>query len=238
MVRILASLILLLGIAFAQPMNKPCRDNNKCDDCKTDKTECIKTSTDAHRTDAKDVCYENKKQTSCKPAMPSCADRCEIAIKENPANYRDMECKQDPKEMVETIRIYKITEELDLTQDQSVKFFPKLKEMRDAREVYNAIKMTIGERLNSYLENPDKFKNEIKSLVGELEANETKMRESENRIKKEISNILTPEQQAKFLLFSMKFNQEMREMVGKARDMQRDMQRPPEVPAPPKLWRF
>jgi Spy/CpxP family protein refolding chaperone len=135
----------------------------------------------------------------------------------------DMLCKQNPKEMVETIRIYKITEELDLSEDQSVRFFPKLKEMRTAHEEYIASRRRLSEQLEGYLKDPNKFAKDIKSLVSELEAVETKLREKETRIKKEIGNILTPEQQAKYMLFQQRFNREMREMVGKAKDMHKEM---------------
>lgn len=145
----------------------------------------------------------------------------------------DFMCKQDPKEMVETIRIYKMTEELNLTQDQSTKFFPKLKELRLAKEEFRETRLKIADEMEQYLKDPDKFTKEIKVLVGALEANEQKLRDIENRVKKEIGNILTPEQQAKFLLFQMQFNKQMREMVDKAKDFKKDGQEDK-----PKRWRI
>ncbi|MBS4015180.1 MAG: hypothetical protein KGZ86_01920 [Candidatus Latescibacteria bacterium] len=146
----------------------------------------------------------------------------------------DMLCKHNPKEMIETIRIYKITEELNLTEDQSVRFFPKLKELRIAKEDFFETRVNLSERLQRYLQDPDKFSKEVKSLVAEIEANEAKLRDKEARIKKEIAGILTPEQQAKFMLFQQRFNREMREMVGKAKDMHKDMREKKE----PGKWRI
>ncbi len=131
--------------------------------------------------------------------------------------------KQDLQEMIETIRIYKITQELDLTEEQSVKFFPKLKEMRLAKQEFFDNQTKLNELLERYLQDANKFAKEIKAIISEMETNETKLREKEARIKKEIANILTPEQLAKFLLLQQKFNREMREMVEKAKDMRREL---------------
>lgn len=146
----------------------------------------------------------------------------------------DIMCKQNPREMVETIRIYKITEELNLTEDQSMRFFPKLKEMRIVKEEFNQTRIKLTEQLEGYLKDPNKFTKDIKSIITEIETNELKLREKENRIKKEINNILTPEQQAKFMLFQMRFNQEMREMVGKAKGFRKNIQDKEH----PKRWRL
>ncbi len=158
---------------------------------------------------------------------------CPMQIGKDMPEALDFMCKQDPKEMVETIRIYKMTEELNLTQDQSTKFFPKLKELRLAKEEFRETRLKIADEMEQYLKDPDKFTKEIKVLVGALEANEQKLRDIENRVKKEIGNILTPEQQAKFLLFQMQFNKQMREMVDKAKDFKKDGQEDK-----PKRWRI
>lgn len=131
--------------------------------------------------------------------------------------------KQDPQEMIETIRIYKITQELDLTEEQSIKFFPKLKEMRLAKQEFFDNQNKLSTLLERYLQDANKFAKQIKAIISEMEANETKLREKEARIKKEIADILSPEQLAKFLLLQQKFNREMREMVDKAKDMRREL---------------
>lgn len=158
---------------------------------------------------------------------------CVVSMDNEMTNPPDFMCKQNPQEMVETIRIYKMSEELNLSQDQSVKFFPKLKEMRLAKEEFNQTRFKIAEQMEKFLQDSDKFSKEIKALVAELEANELKLREKEARIKKEIGNILTPEQQAKFMLFQMQFNKEMREMVGKAKKFHKEFQ-----DQKPKKWRI
>lgn len=200
MYKVLITLTLGLSFVFAQP--SPNINRMPCHNPTSDKSECPK----ALSGDPTAVNPECAKMTGANPMM------CE-----------DFTCKQDPKQMVETIRIYKITEALDLTENQSVRFFPKLKEMRDAKEEFNQTRMKMVERLDGYLQDSKKFSADIKSLIAEFEASETNLRGKEARIKKEIANILTPEQQAKFMLFQMRFNREMREMVGKAREMHRGM---------------
>lgn len=134
----------------------------------------------------------------------------------------DFEGKK-PKEKLEMIRIWKLTEELNLSEDQSTQFFPKLKELQRIREEFERNRMKIIEEIENYLRNAKKYEKELKAKLQELELSESKFREAEAKIKKEIAAILTPEQQAKFMLFQMRFNEELRNVIQRAKNMKKEM---------------
>jgi Spy/CpxP family protein refolding chaperone len=118
----------------------------------------------------------------------------------------------DPGEIIETIRIYRLTNELDLTTEQAVEFFPKLNELQKIENEFHQRRQEILHNLREQLASgaPDK---EIRES---LDAFEKTIRERVDRkIEKmrEIRTLLTPRQQAKYLIFEDEFERDIREMI-------------------------
>ncbi len=119
---------------------------------------------------------------------------------------------RDPGEIIETIRIYRLTSELDLTTEQAVKFFAKLNEFQKIESEFQNRRQEILHSLNEQLGSgaPDA---EIRETIN---AFENILRERVDRqIEKmhEIRAMLTPRQQAKYLIFEDEFEREIREMI-------------------------
>ncbi|MEO0092135.1 MAG: hypothetical protein ABIK61_05460 [candidate division WOR-3 bacterium] len=171
-----------------------------------------------------------------KPSCSQCeicfADEDEIALAEMPEKPGGPDFREkEPKEKLEMIRAWKLTEVLNLTEDQSIRFFPKLKELRRAREEFDQKRMKILDEIEDYLRDAKKYEKELKAKIQEMELNETKFQELEKKLRKEIASILTPEQQAKFMLFQMRFNEELRDVIHRAKEMKKEMR-------PKRPWRF
>ncbi len=127
-----------------------------------------------------------------------------------------------PQEMVETIRIWKLTELLNLSEDQSTRFFPKLKAMKQLRDDYEENRMKAINELEGMLhegKNNDKM---ISDKLAEIEQYDTKFHTDEAKMRKDIASTLTPEQQAKFMLFQMRFEDELRMAIHKAQGMKKE----------------
>ncbi|MCX7785474.1 MAG: hypothetical protein N2201_04515 [candidate division WOR-3 bacterium] len=170
------------------------------------------------------------------PACENCemcfADEDEIAIAELPEKPGGPKfAEKRPKEKLEMIQTWKLTEVLNLTEDQSLRFFPKLKELRRAREEFDQKRMKILDEIEDYLRDAKKYEKELKAKIQEMELSETKFQELEKKLRKEIASILTPEQQAKFMLFQMRFNEELRDIIHRAKEMKKEMR-------PKRPWRF
>jgi len=145
---------------------------------------------------------------------------------------------KEPREKLETIRIWQLTNALDLTEEQGTRLFPKLKDIRQARDSFERTRMKAINNLEEYLRDSKKFSNEIKNKLQEIELNEAKFRETEAKLRKEIASILTPEQQAKFMLFQMRFDNEMRQLIHKARNMPQERMKREQGQRPARRWRF
>jgi len=123
---------------------------------------------------------------------------------------------RDPREIIENVRIYRMTKELDLSSEQAIEFFPKLKEFQQVEQQFSEEKNRV---LNKLRENIAKgsSEQEILTLLGEFE--KIHRRRLENLVvkMKEMFEILTPLQRAKYLIFQDDFNREIRELIKNAK---------------------
>jgi Spy/CpxP family protein refolding chaperone len=124
----------------------------------------------------------------------------------------------DPRAIIEKIRIYRLSKELDLTTEQAIGFFPKLNELQKIDKEFQTQQDEILDELRTLLRNraPDK------EISGPLNKFEAIFRERvERQLKKmgEIRKMLTPSQQAKYLIFQDDFEREIRRMIKEVKKL-------------------
>jgi Spy/CpxP family protein refolding chaperone len=119
--------------------------------------------------------------------------------------------------MIETMRIWRMTEALDLTEEQVSKFFPRLKDLEKIREGHQRERHSILREINNLLENGEVGERDLKERIAALESEERRFVEERERLRTELRSILTIEQQARFLVFQEEFERELREMIREAR---------------------
>lgn len=122
----------------------------------------------------------------------------------------------DPRAVIENVRIYRMTKELDLTSEQAIEFFPKLKELQKAEQQFTEEKKRILNGLRDRVSRGSSDQ-EILSLLDEFENAHRKRLENLVSRTKEMFEILTPTQRAKFLIFQDDFNREIRELIKKVK---------------------
>lgn len=124
--------------------------------------------------------------------------------------------EKDPRAIIEKVRIYRLTQELDLSTEQAIKFFPILNEFEKIERTFNEEKIRIIDELRLQLRN-EVVDNEINKTLKKFE--EAHRRKLENQIEKmkEMFELLTTKQKAKFLIFREDFNREIREMIKEVR---------------------
>lgn len=119
----------------------------------------------------------------------------------------------EPRELIETVRIWRMTEELDLSEEQIAQFFPKLKKLEDAEKEHSEkIAKTIGE-LDELLKSAKPSPSALSKKMDELEAIEKEFEKKRAKLKEEMREVLSVEQQAKLVVFRFKFHREMREII-------------------------
>lgn len=138
-------------------------------------------------------------------------------IEEKEAEFLPAKEEKDSTEGIETIRLWRLTQELKLTEEQAAKVFPKLRSLREIKKEADKMRIAklreLGELLIRNAE-PETLKKQIAALK-ELEK---EFENKEEAIRKEIESILSVEQFARFLIFQHRFEKEIRRML---RDIRR-----------------
>ncbi|MBI5846565.1 MAG: hypothetical protein HZB31_01175 [Nitrospirae bacterium] len=124
------------------------------------------------------------------------------------------------RKKIETMRMWKLTSALDLNEKISAQVFPVLNSCdRKRAEAETGVREGMRE-----LRAAVKEKNEakMKAALDRLEQNHTALQRTNDEERAELRNILSLEQQAKYVLFQQEFNREIRELIDEARERRGD----------------
>jgi len=115
-----------------------------------------------------------------------------------------------------TIKMWKLTETLDLSDEQAAKLFPL---MRKYHKTMDSINQRSRELIKDLRELVDKNAKEKKLLpiLNELESLNKKKAQAHDELWNGIKEILTVQQQAKYILFEQTFRRRMLELLRKPR---------------------
>lgn len=113
----------------------------------------------------------------------------------------------DRRERMETLRIWKMTEFIDLTTEQSTQFFPKLKEFResisDDRNRQRKIMIEIHKLVND--EDYKSSHADVKKYAKQLSKLEKNIITKKEAFIIDTGDVLTADQQMKYIIFENRF---------------------------------
>jgi len=113
----------------------------------------------------------------------------------------------DRRERMESLRIWKMTEFLDLTTEQSTKFFPKLKEFResisDDRDRQRKIMIEIHKLVKD--EDYKSSQADVKKYAKQLSELEKNIISKKEAFIIDTGDVLTADQQMKYIIFDNRF---------------------------------
>lgn len=127
------------------------------------------------------------------------------------------------RRVIETIRIWKMSEALELNEDQAAKLFPKLMQLEASRREFHRRQRFLRNELQELLRHQPVREGEIKRRLEELERTEADFRGRERTVRSELQSILSLEQQARLTLFEERFEAEMRRAIQHLRGRQRTL---------------
>lgn len=137
------------------------------------------------------------------------------------------------RERIETLRMWRLTEAIDLDEKGSAKLFPLLKKFDKKRVAIEDAQREGMRELRQLLK--EKRETQLKGLLERLEKNHKDLQKLKEEEWVELKNILTIEQQAKFIIFLQEFSKEVRRLIAEARERrpERFGKDRPERPMPP-----
>lgn len=120
---------------------------------------------------------------------------------------------------VEAVRIYKLTQALNLTDDQITTFIPAMQrheeQVRDAQQALHKI-MDEGRTLL----NSDKVnQKDVDKFIARVNQQQNRVQQLNQDFLNSLSKHLTPRQQLQFLGFEERFRRQLREFIQQRRDL-------------------
>ncbi len=120
------------------------------------------------------------------------------------------------RKRVETLKMWRLTEALNLDEKTSAQVFPILNRFDKKRyELEESLREGMRE-LRESLRN--KKEDQLKKIVNKLEQDHKALQSLKQEEWAEMKKVLTIEQQAKFIIFLTEFEREVRKLIAEARE--------------------
>lgn len=120
------------------------------------------------------------------------------------------------RKRMETLRMWRLTEALNLDEKTSAQVFPILNRYDKKRyELEDSLREGMRD-LRESLRN--KKEEQLKKILNKLEENHKALQNLKQEEWAELKKVLTVEQQAKFIIFLTEFEREVRKLIAEARE--------------------
>jgi hypothetical protein len=123
---------------------------------------------------------------------------------------------ENPHKMIETIKLWKIIDFLDLDEEQVATFLPRLKKIEKHRRDTHKERRELLKRLWQLVEE-DESDTEIKKAIKEVLTFDREMKNKEEELREDVLSVLSVKQQAKLLVFEERFEEEIRNIIKELR---------------------
>jgi hypothetical protein len=128
-----------------------------------------------------------------------------------------IEKRKKIRERIELIRMWKLTDELDLNEETGANLFPLLRKYDEKWMELQRERRNIMKELRKAVEDEATSDEEIEAAMENAEENAAAVSDLLRQQRQELKGILLPRQQAKFILFQRKFQREIRKIIAEAR---------------------
>ena len=127
--------------------------------------------------------------------------------------------EQENRKSIESMMIWKLTEELELEVDQAEKFFPRFRQHRVEMENLRRKQRSLAGSLKLNMKNEKLTSSEVSRIIKETSSLKRKMSDLEEKFLINSGDILNPVQQAKLGVFKHKM---MKDLKGKMKNKRSD----------------
>lgn len=117
------------------------------------------------------------------------------------------------REKIQMIKIWRLTEAVGLTTEQSEKFFPVYNQHQKGMEDFERGKREILDRIKSLTDDSNSSDEEIGAAVKEFKEHHRKLAELRELFLNDVSKILSVRQRGELVVFEEEFRKNMRRMI-------------------------
>ncbi|HYA88361.1 MAG TPA: periplasmic heavy metal sensor [Nitrospirota bacterium] len=144
-----------------------------------------------------------------------------LEIQPGRGNPLSEEQREEIRKKIETIRIWRLTEKLNLDTTTSAKLASLLNSCDQQRQGIVKEQMATMREMRVLLRAPKIDETRIKTAIDKLQKYQRSLQELREKEYSGLKDILTIEQQARFLLFQQEFRHEIQRMISNARNNSR-----------------
>jgi len=121
------------------------------------------------------------------------------------------------RENIETLRMYKLLEALDLTSEQSTEFLPALKEFQDAKRKFQEDREAFLRELADALQSEEADEKKLEQTLAALERVREEFQAEFVKFLTKARATLTLQQRARLQLFEERFERRLRDSIRRMR---------------------
>jgi hypothetical protein len=122
------------------------------------------------------------------------------------------------RKRIELIKIWRLTEELNLDEGTGAKLFPLIRQYEEKRREITRRREELIFILKGQLKSGSPHEDRIKGLLKEWEEIRADEQDMSRREREELKSILSIEQQARYLIFQQEFTREIRRVIADMRE--------------------
>lgn len=132
---------------------------------------------------------------------------------------------------LEMMKMWKLTDELELTEEQAEKFFPQYRTLMSDLENVTKQQHEVMKQIGELSKEKEVDGKKLDNLVKQANDFEKKKIDLKYNFFKEAGKVLTPEQQARHVIFEQQFRKQLKKGIrehgkrGKEKDKRRDRKR-------------
>ena len=127
---------------------------------------------------------------------------------------------QKLRHTIETLREYYLIKELDLPTSRAEQLLTTLQDARQIRYSYRTHRAEIEQQLAELLEHAKPDQTQIRQALQALDAANTQYQNQILQADQQLWTLLSPEEQAKYILFQRHFNQQLQDIIARIRQQQ------------------
>ena len=135
------------------------------------------------------------------------------------------ERREELRKRVELIWMWKLTEDLSLTEEEGAKLFPLLRTYEERKRELREENRKLIRELKHMIDD-GASEGDLKRMIRSLEENNRKLTKVKEEGFNELAKILSVEKQAKYIVFQEPFRREIHGLIKNARHKQRRPNRP------------
>jgi hypothetical protein len=130
------------------------------------------------------------------------------------------EMSDELRETMHLYLVFRLTEELELSDEQALKIMPLIKQREKTRWEYFQTQSDLQRNLAVLVEDDKSSEAEIENLLTGIRQAEHDFHQQEDQLNLEIAALLSTRQYGKFIIFQQQFHNDMRQRVKRLREME------------------